>query len=143
MTTARGRLPARRVPLSAVAEGERWTCRYCPSCERRRMMPDGERTCLHCQEGARPQVFHLLCLRAVREQAGYTLEELEEQVFIARFTLRRMEEGRAKVRTKRARRIAAALGTTVDALSASTTAAVALRTTVAAKLATRNGKGAA
>ncbi len=94
-----------------------WTCRYCPGCQRRRMMPEMEATCLHCQEGMRPQMFHAPNLRAVRERAGYTLEKLEEDTFIARYTLRRIEQGQAK-KTKTARRIAAALGTTVAALAA-------------------------
>lgn len=73
MSDARSRLPARRVPLALSVEGERWTCRLCPEFRRPRMMPDGERVCLHCQEGVRPQVSRLPSLSAIRERVGYTL----------------------------------------------------------------------
>lgn len=108
------------VPLAAVAEGERWTCRFCPCCERRRVMPADEKTCLHCQMGATPKTFYLPNLRAVREQAGCTLEELEELVFMPRYQPRRIEEGKRRAKTKTARRIAGALGTTVSALTSDT-----------------------
>lgn len=143
MSVVRGRLPARSVPIAPASEGESWTMRHCPACERRRMMPDGETTCLHCQMGKPRRVFPLPNLRAIREQAGLTREDLEETVGISQYRLHLIEVGDKRVAAKTARRIAAALGTTVDALSAATPTAVALQTTTAAKLATRDGTGAA
>ncbi len=110
------------------------------------MMPESEQRCLACQEtGGRrqPRVLHLPNLRAVREQARMTREELEGLVGISRFRLHLIEEGERRVKTKTARKIAAALGTTVEALSSAQVAAAPLRVSAVSKPSNRNERGAA
>ncbi len=139
-------MTARTPGYAAIQRGERWCVRWCPGCQKRRMMPESEERCLGCQEtGGRrqPRVLHLPNLRTVREQARMTREELEECVGISRFRLHLIEEGQRRVKVRTARKIAAALGTTVEGLS--TTAPVAVVSeTRAGRLASLNDeRGAA
>lgn len=63
---------SRTPEYALVAEGEKWTCRICPGCRERRMMPESERGCLRCQEtGGRKRraVLRLPNLRAARDRA--------------------------------------------------------------------------
>lgn len=111
-TVGRGYAPARA--------GERWCCRVCRGCEKRRMMPEVERTCLRCQEtgGAPPpRDVALAGLGAARERAGLSREELGALIGMDRYRLHLVEAGLKRVRVKTARRVAAAVGTTVDVLA--------------------------
>ncbi len=110
------------------------------------MMPESEQRCLACQEtGGRrqPRVLHLPNLRAVREQAGMTREELENLVGISRFRLHLIEEGERRVKVRTARRIAAALGTTVEGISTPAPVAILSTQTVGRLASRKNERGAA
>lgn len=100
-------MTARTPGYAATAAGEWWGVRWCAGCQRRRMMPETEERCLTCQEtGGRrqPRVLDLPKLRAVRERAGITREELEGLVGISRFRLHLIEAGERRVKVRTARR---------------------------------------
>ncbi len=124
---------------AAIARGERWSVQWCPGCRERRMMPETEERCLRCQESGghrrQPRVLYLPGLRAAREQAGLSRGELESLVGLTRYRLHLIEEGQKRVKLRTARKIAAAVGATVDMLS--------VETMTEQKVTTRNERGAA
>lgn len=123
---------------AAIARGERWTCRHCPGCKERRMMPETEERCLRCQESGghrrQPRVLYLPGLRDAREWAGLSREELESLVGLSRYRLHLLEESEKRVKTRTARRIAAVLGTTVSALTQEMRGETALRQASAGRI---------
>ncbi len=130
---------SRTAGYAAIARGEKWTLRWCPGCNRRRMMPETEVRCLTCQETGgrrRLRVLYLPGLRTAREQVGLSREELELLVGLTRYRLHLIEAGEKRVKMRTARKIAAALGTTVDVI-------ISVEAMTEQKVATWNERGAA